>query len=94
MAPPVEPGAPAPCATREDVRMVEQAIEHRGDGRGVAEEFPQSSMARSRREQRRRALAAVHHDLQEVLGRGVRQLPHSRRVPVIFQEHSRTPDAS
>jgi hypothetical protein len=36
----VEPGAPAPGAARQDMSVVEQAIEQRGDGRGVPEELP------------------------------------------------------
>src|SRR6266545_6244989 len=35
----LEPSAPAAGAAREDVRVMEQAIEQRGDGRGVAEEL-------------------------------------------------------
>jgi hypothetical protein len=36
----VEPGAPAPGAARQDMGMVEEPIEQRGDGGGVAEELP------------------------------------------------------
>ena len=35
----VDLGAPAPRAALEDVGVVEQAVEHRGDGGGVAEEL-------------------------------------------------------
>jgi hypothetical protein len=33
-------GAPAPRAAFEDVRVMEQPIEERGDGRGVAQQLP------------------------------------------------------
>jgi hypothetical protein len=36
----VQPGAPASWSTREHVRVMEQSVEERGDGRGVAEQFP------------------------------------------------------
>ncbi len=35
----MKPGAPAAWAAREDVRVVEQPIEQRGDGGGIAEEL-------------------------------------------------------
>jgi len=34
----VEAGAPAALAAREDVRVVQQAVEQGGDGGGIAEE--------------------------------------------------------
>src|SRR6266436_5522036 len=52
----VEPGAPAPGPTREHVRVVEEPVEHRGDGRGVAEELAPVLHGPIRREQRRGAL--------------------------------------
>jgi len=36
----VQPGAPTPWPAREHVRVMEQSVEQRGDGRGVAEECP------------------------------------------------------
>src|SRR2546425_1414510 len=76
----VEPGAPAPGPTREHVRVVEEPVEHRGDGRGVAEELAPVLHGPIRREQRRGALVAPHHDLEEILGRRGRKLPHPEIV--------------
>ena len=39
-------GAPAPRSAFEDVLVMEQPIEGRGDGSGVAEQLPQSSTGR------------------------------------------------
>jgi hypothetical protein len=36
----LQPRAPAPGATAQDVRVVEETIQQRGDGGGVAEEPP------------------------------------------------------
>ena len=52
----VEPRAPAARPTGEHVRVVEQAVEHRGDGRGVAEKLAPVVHGTVRGEQRRRAL--------------------------------------
>ena len=35
----VEPGAPAAGSARQDMGVVEEAVEERGDGRGITEEL-------------------------------------------------------
>lgn len=50
--------------------VVEQAIEQRGDGGGIAEQLAQ----------RRCPLVAAHHDLEEILRRRVWEFPHSEIV--------------
>ena len=60
--------------------MVEQAIEQRGDGGGVAEQLAPVVDGAVRREERGRALVAAHDELEEVFGGGVRQLPHAEVV--------------
>ena len=59
---------------------MEQPIEQRGDGRGVAEQLAPVVDGAVRCEQRRRALVAAHDQLEEVLGGGVRQLAHAEVV--------------
>ena len=59
---------------------MEQPIEERGDGRGVAEQLAPIIDGAVRRQQRGRALVATHDQLQEILGGGVWQLPHAEVV--------------
>ena len=60
--------------------MVEQAIEERGDGGGVAEELAPIVDRPIRCQQRRRAFVAAHDDLQQVFGRGVWEFPDAEVV--------------
>jgi hypothetical protein len=60
--------------------MVQQAIEHGGDGRGVPKELPPVLDGAIRSEERGGPLIAAHHDLQKILGGGVRELPHAQIV--------------
>src|SRR5262245_43935362 len=50
---------------------MEQAIEHRSDSGGIAEELAPVLHGPVRREQRRRPLVAAHQDLEEILAHGV-----------------------
>ena len=59
---------------------MEQAVEERGDGRGVAEELAPVVDGAVRREDRGGALVASHDELEEVLGGGVGQLAHAEVV--------------
>ena len=59
---------------------MEQTIEHRGDGRGIAKQFAPVLDGPVRGEQRRGPLVAAHHDFEEVLGCRVRELAHAEVV--------------
>ena len=76
----MEARSPAARSTGKDVRVVKEAVEHRGDGRGVAEELAPVLHGTVRREQRGGPLVAPHHDLEEILGRRVRELAHAEVV--------------
>ncbi len=60
--------------------MVEETIEQRGDGGGVAEELAPVLDGAIRSDQRGRSFVAAHDDLEEILGRGVRQPAHAEIV--------------
>ena len=60
------------------VRVMEQAVEQRGDGGGVSEELSPVVDRPVRGEQRRGPLVAAHDQLEQVFGGGVRQLSHAR----------------
>ncbi len=47
------------------MRVMEQSVEERGDGGGVAEEFPPVLDGTIRRDQGRRFLIPAHHELQD-----------------------------
>ncbi len=64
--------APAARPALEHVRVMEQAVEQRGDGGGVAEELSPVVDRPVRGEQRRRPLVAAHDQLEQVFGGGVR----------------------
>jgi hypothetical protein len=55
---------------------MEQTIEQRRDGGGVAQELPPVVHGAIRGEQRGGFFIAAHHDFQEVLGGGLGQAPH------------------
>ncbi len=59
---------------------MEQSIEQRSDGRGVAEELAPVLAGAIRGDQRRSPFVAPHDDLQEILGRGVGQPFHPEIV--------------
>ena len=73
-------GAPASRSALEDVRVMEEAIEQRGDGGGVAEQLAPVVDGTVRREQRGGAFVAAHDELEQIFGGGVRQLPHAEIV--------------
>jgi len=59
---------------------MEQAIEERGDGRGIAEELAPILHGPVRGDEGRGALIAAHDDLEEILTRGGRELTHAEVV--------------
>src|SRR5713101_437080 len=81
----LQPRAPAPGAAGQDVRVVEQTVEQRRDGGGVAQELAPVFDGTIRRDQRGGFFIAAHHDLQEVLGRSLGQPPH----PEVINEEQR-----
>src|SRR6266496_1717535 len=72
----VEPGAPAPGSARQDMGVVEESIEQRGDGGGVAEELPPVLDRTIGSDQGGGSFIAAHDDLEKILGRGVRPAVH------------------
>jgi len=60
--------------------VVEEAVEQRADGRGVAEELAPVLDRTIRRDQCGGAFVSAHDDLQEILGRGVRETLHPEIV--------------
>jgi hypothetical protein len=62
------------------VGVVEQAIQEGGDGGGVTEELAPVFDGAVRGDERRAPLVAAHDDLEEILGRGLRQFPHGEVV--------------
>ena len=62
------------------MRMMQQTIEERGDGCGVAEELAPIIDGTIRRQQRRCPLVASHDDLQKIFGGRVWQLSHAEVV--------------
>ena len=62
------------------MRVMQQAIEERGDGGGVSEELAPIIDRTVRRQQRRRPFVAAHDQLEEVFGRRVRQLAHAEVI--------------
>ena len=59
---------------------MEQPIEQRRDGRGVAEQLAPVVDGPIRRQQRGRAFVAAHDQLQEIFGGRVRQFAHAQVV--------------
>lgn len=72
--------APAPGAALEHVGVVEQAVEERRDGGGVAEQLAAVVDGAVGREQRRGAFVAAHDHLEQILAGGVRELAHPEIV--------------
>ena len=73
-------GAPAPGPTFEDVGMMEQAVQYRGDRGRVPEQLAPILDRPIGRQERRGPLVPPHDDFQEVLGRRMWQLPHPEIV--------------
>ena len=73
-------GAPTARAALEDVAVMQQAVEHGGDGGDVAEQFSPVFDGTVRSQQCAGALVAAHDDLQQILGRGQRQLAHAEVI--------------
>src|SRR2546427_7183810 len=72
--------APAARRAAEDVGMVEEAIEERADGGDIAEELAPVLDRPVRAEQGADPLVAALDELEEVLGRGGRELPHAQVI--------------
>src|SRR5437762_7873485 len=72
--------APAARPAVEHVGVVEEAIEERADGGDVTEELAPVLDRPVRAEQRAHPLVAAHDQLEEILGRGGRELPHAQVV--------------
>src|SRR5262245_37408911 len=72
----VQSGAPAAWATGEDVRVMEQSVEEPGDGGGVSEELAPVLDRTIRSDQGGRLLVSAHHELEQILGRRLRELAH------------------
>ena len=71
-------GAPATRPALEHVRVMEQAVEQRGDGGGVAEQLSPVVDRAVRGEHRGGLLVALHDEFEQVLGGGVGQLSHAQ----------------
>src|SRR5215813_13270263 len=80
MAIAMQPGAPAAWATSEHVRMMEQSVEEPGDGGRIAEEFAPVLDGTIRGDQGGRLLVPAHHELEQILGRGLREFAHPEVV--------------
>ena len=70
-------GAPAARATFQDVRVMQEAVEERGDRGGVAEEFAPVIDGPVGGQDRGRALVTPHDEFEQVFGARVRELPHA-----------------
>src|ERR1700694_5407893 len=68
---------PTPRTAFENMPMMEEAIEHGGDGGAIAQQFAPVVDGSVRGEQSTGALIASHHDLQQFLGGGDGQLAHT-----------------
>ena len=65
--------------------MMQQPVEERRHRGGVAEQFAPVFDGAIRREDRRRALVAAHHEFQQILAGGVGQFAH----PEIIDDEER-----
>ena len=74
------PGSPAARAALEHVPMVQQPVQHGGDGGAVAEQLSPVFHWSIRRNQCARSLVAPHDDFQQFLGCGQWKLAHSEVV--------------
>ena len=73
-------GAPTARAALEHVAVMQDAVEHGGDRCHITQQFAPVFDWTILCQQRTRALIATHDDLQQILGRGERQLAHSKIV--------------
>jgi hypothetical protein len=67
-------------ATLEQVAVVEQPVQHGAHGGGIAQQLAPVLDRAVRSQQHTGPLVAAHDDLQEILGRGLRQLAHAELV--------------
>src|SRR2546429_7107655 len=72
--------APAARPAAEDVGVVEEAIEERADGGDIAEELAPVLDRPVRAEQCADPLVPALDELEEVLSRGGRELPHAQVI--------------
>jgi hypothetical protein len=73
-------GAPAPGAALEDVTVVEEAVEHGGDGSCVAEELAPVIDRAVGGEKGAGPFVPAHHEFEEILCRRRRELAHAEVV--------------
>src|SRR5262249_15435235 len=76
----VQPGTPASWATGEHVRMMEQPVEEPGDRGRIAEELAPVLDGTIRGDQGGRLFVSSHHELEQILGRGLWELAHPEVV--------------
>ena len=72
--------APASRTALDDVTVVEEAIEHGGDGCGVAQQLPPVFDGTIRSQQCTRPLIAAHDDLEQVFGGGEWKFAHTEVI--------------
>jgi hypothetical protein len=72
--------SPATRSALEDVAVVEEAVEHGGDGGGVAKELAPVLDGPVLGEDRAGTFVAAHDELEEVLSGGDRELAHAEVV--------------
>src|SRR5437870_13057351 len=82
--------APAARPAAEDVGVVEEAIEERADGGDIAEELAPVLDRPVRAEQCADPLVPALDELEEVLGRGGRELPHAQVIELCGAPHNST----
>ena len=73
-------GAPTFRAALEYVAMMEQPVEHGAHCRNVGQQLAPVIHRTVRSQQRTGAFVTAHHDLQQILGGGLRQLAHAEIV--------------
>ena len=73
-------GSPAPRAALDDVGVMEESVEQRGDGGVIPEEFSPVIDGPVRGEDGGGPFVAAHDELQEIFGGGVRELAHAEVI--------------
>src|SRR5438552_4952694 len=73
-------GAPTARSAFQDVAMMEQAIEHGADGRGIAQQFAPVLDRSIGSHDGTGAFVAAHYDLQQILSRSQWQFAHAEII--------------
>ena len=73
-------GAPTARAALEHMPVMQKPVEHRADSGHIAQQLSPVFHRPIRRQQRAGPFVAAHHDLQQILGGGERELAHSEIV--------------